>query len=237
MSHAMRFPPRCFHPFSRFAALLAPALIGAVWLIAATGCNILGPAGYIVMGQGEVDAKYTLEDRPTVVFIDDRDNLVNPVMFRRVIADVVSRELMTRELVTRTISPNDAMQLVARYDTNKEVMPIDAIGQAVGAEQIIYVEMISFDESIDGTTPRAAGSCRVRVIDVENRTRLFPAPQADVPYHPVQVMTEEFSTELYRSRTARMQISEALAERLGDQIAKLFYRHESRELGRRLDPK
>lgn len=213
------------------AALLVPGLAGL------PGCNIVGPASYIVMGQGKVDAEYALQDRPTVVFIDDRENLVNPVMLRRAIAEKASEELMVQEIVTRTISPSDAIQLVSRYDTNEEVMPIDAIGRAVGAEQIIYVEMVSFDESMDGFTPRAAGTCRVRVIDVANRARLFPPPEADVPYRTLQVVTEEVSTELYRSRTSRMQIGELLAAQMGDRIAKLFYHHEARELGRRLTPK
>lgn len=200
-----------------------------------SGCNIVGPAAYIVGGPGTIDAEHALADRPTVVFVDDRENVVNPTSLRRVIADKVSQDLMSRGVVSRTISPHDAMSLASRHDTHKDVMPIDAIGRAVDAEQIVYIEMLVFQDS-DGEVPRPIAACRVRVIDVENRERLFPSPDAEQPYRVVQQRMREVDRDMYRSRATRYQISETLAEELGDTIAKLFYKHE-RDLGGRLQPR
>jgi hypothetical protein len=212
------------HPW--LVVCLCGAFLGA--------CNIVGPAAYIIHGPPQVDAVYTLQDRPTVVFIDDRENLVNPVSLRRAIADKVSEDLMVKKLVTRTISPHDAMALASRRDTSRDVMPIDAIGRAVGAEQVIFIEMLAFSDHLDGKVPQAVSITRVRVIDVEHRRRLFPPDDARDPAHTVHVVTREFSAEMYRSRATRHQIYESLAQETGDQIAKLFYRHEPRELGSRL---
>jgi len=214
--------------------LLAVAFMLLVSL-GSVGCNIVGPAAYIVGGPGTIEAEHALADRPTVVFVDDRENVVNPTSLRRVIAEKVSEDLMTRKVVTRTISPHDAMSLAARHDTHKEVMPIDAIGRAVGAEQIVYVEMLVFQES-DGQVPRPVAACRVRVIDVENRERVFPPSESDRPYRQVELRMREVSPDQYRSRATRFQIVESLAEELGDRIAKLFYKHE-RDLGGRLEPR
>lgn len=201
---------------------------------AAGGCNILGPATYLVTGPGTVDAEFELEDRPTVVFVDDRENRVNPVSLRRSIADKVSEELMSRELVTTTIRPADAMGVAARHDTREDVMPIDAIGREVGAEQVIYIEMVAFTDRVNAETLRGLASCNVRVIDVVNRKRLFPSGDDEQPYRHVQAMTREISEELYRTRATRVAINETVAEELGSAITKLFYRHEPRELGGRL---
>jgi hypothetical protein len=227
--------------FSRSAPACLPALLLVLALGASAlgGCNIVTPAAYIIHGPPQVDAEYTLADRPTVVFIDDRENLVNPVSFRRVIADKVSQDLMVKKLVTRTISPQDAMMLASRRDSASDVMPIDAIGRAVGAEQVIYVEMLGFADHMEGGVPRAVALCRVRVIDVEKRERLFPAPseQSAEPGRVLQIITREFSPDLYRSRGTRQQIVQTLSEETGERIAKLFYRHEPRELGRSLNPR
>ncbi len=83
------------------------ALVAAVG--AALGsCNILGPAAYLIGGQDKVDAQYALSDRPTVVFVDDPENILSSRSLRRLIGDKVSQELMVRKLVTTTISPADA---------------------------------------------------------------------------------------------------------------------------------
>lgn len=219
---------------TRTIAIL-PALVLAVATSAAlSGCNLLGPASYIVAGTGSVPAEHKIVDRPTVVFVDDRENVVSPTMYRRVIAEKVSEELMVRKLVTRTISPADAMALAAQHDTSKEVMPVDAIGRAVGAEQVIYIEMVAFHDRSDGQIPRPAASCNVRVIDVTNRVRLFPESDGDQPYRFVKAVTREFDPEYYRTRASRNAINETLANELGSAIAKLFYKHEARDLGGQL---
>jgi hypothetical protein len=120
-------------------------------------------------------------------------------------------------------------------DRDGELMSIDALGAAVGAEQVIYVSMISFQGSPDGYSPRPTASCRLKVIDVPNRVRLFPGPDADQPFFPVTVVSPPISPELYTSNEGRRQIESILALLLGDQIGKLFYKHVPDELGTRLD--
>ena len=110
-------------------------------------------------------------------------------------------------------------------------------GRAVGAEQVIYIEMLAFQDHMEGQVPRPFGACRVRVIDVTNRHRLYPPPDSDPPYRLLTVNPTEVDPELYRSRATRAKISERLAMEMGDSIAKLFYRHEPREIGVNLTPK
>jgi hypothetical protein len=134
------------------------------------------------------------------------------------------------------ISSRDAMVMARNRDREGQLMSIDALGAAVGAEQVIYVEMISFRGSSDGYSPRPTASTRIKVIDVPNRARLFPGPEADQPFFPVTIESPPISPDLYTSTEGRRQIESVLAALLGDQIGKLFYRHVPDELGTRLDP-
>ncbi len=201
-------------------------------------CNILSPAAFLAMGQTKTPAMYTLEDRPTVVFVDDRNNAIpiNSSRVRRRIADNVSSELMAHELVTETISPRDAMALARRRDREGNLMSMGALGQAVGAEQLIYIEMLSFRGSVDNVSPRPGAMCRVKVIDVVARTRVFPPVGGDSDWQDVGALGAPMSLELYRNSEGRRQIEQSLSAAIADKVTKLFYTHVPDELGSRLTP-
>ncbi len=212
---------------------LCAAVTGAM-----SSCNILSPAAYLAMGQAKAPAKYELQDRPTVVFVDDRNSAipVNSSRVRGTIAETVNTELMKHDLVTQTISTRDAMAVTRSRDRDGKLMPMGAIGEVVGAEQILYIEMLSFRGSPDNRTPRPSAACRVKVLDVVSRTRLFPAPGAESGWQDVFTMTSTVSPELYRTSQGRRKIEEMLSVALADQVAKLFYKHIPDELGSRLQP-
>ena len=201
-------------------------------------CNILAPAAYIIGGQDKVDAQYALADRPTVVFVDDPNNLLPDRALRRIIGDKVAQELMVRKLVTTTISSADALAVAGRESYGQK-MAIDAIGRTVGAEQVVFIDMVSFSLSPDNVTPRPQGACYLKVIDVANRERLFPTADdgfSGTDSYPIQVAMRAVSIERYRTTSSRRQIREELANEIADQVTKVFYRHVPRELGRNLNP-
>ena len=209
-------------------------LAALLTVLLSTGCNIAGGVAYIVGGPPKIDAEYPLADRPTVVFVDDRGNTIstsNARSIRLEIADVVSRELMVKKVLTETISPRDALSAALARDRHGDLMPMDAIGRDVGAEQIIYVEMLAFTDRPDGATPRPTAICRVRVLDVTEQRRLYPAPDSQQSARALQSSMGEIDDALLRSPSSRLKIHLALAEKTGDQIAKLFYKHEAKELG------
>jgi hypothetical protein len=218
-------------------AALGLVLLSALCCLTAS-CNIVAPAAYVVLGEGKVPAAYEPQDRPTVVFVDDRQNVIplNASRIRREIADKVSTDLLEQEVLTEVIAARDAMSVVRNRDREGQLMPIDTIGEAVGAEQIIYIEMLSFKGSPDGYSPRPSAACRIKMIDVPNRARLFPPPTADQSWFPVEIVSPPISPELYQSNEGRRQIESILAVLLGDQVGKLFYKHVPDELGTRLTP-
>jgi len=199
------------------------------------GCNIVTPLAIILAPEPTMPAVYELQDRPTVVFIDDRRSLVSPSALRGVIADRVSQDLMTAEVVTTVISPRDAEAVARQNDDFDTFMPIAEIGRAVEAEQVIYVEMLDFRERLDQYNPRPRGRCRLRVIDVTNNVRLYPGPDTEEGYHVLEVEMADVNPEAYRSRATSNQVARQLAEEIGDRVAKLFYEHRTGKLGTNLD--
>jgi hypothetical protein len=199
-------------------------------------CNILGPATYLALGQEKVDAEHELQDRPTVVFVDDRRNAIplNSQVTRRAIADGVTRELMERELVTKMISPQDAFALARQRDRDWELLSIGTLGEGVGAEQVIYIEMLTFLGSPDGIRPQLTASFTVKVVDVTARRRLFPDPASEVDARELSVMSSVQGLESYRSEQGRRELQNVLGGLVADRVAKLFYRHVPDELGTRL---
>ncbi len=203
-----------------------------------SACNILGPAVYLIKGQPKAPAMYVLEDKPTVVFVDDRNNAIpiNSSRVRRAVADDVTNQLMSRGLVMMTISPRDAMALSRNQDREGKLMSMGALGEAIGAEQLIYIEMLSYRGSPDNVTPRPSAACRLKVIDIVNKTRLFPGPGAEKDWQEIIVQGPPVSPELYRSSAGRREIEQMLAATIADKVTKLFYKHIPDALGSRLTP-
>ncbi len=114
--------------------LTASAALALVVAPLQSGCNIIAPAYFIIHGPPKVPALYVLPDRPTVVFVDDRRNVIatNADRTRRLIAEVTSNELMTKGVLAVTIRPQDALALAKQVDRHKSVLAIDALGEAVG---------------------------------------------------------------------------------------------------------
>ena len=160
-------------------------------LFLAAGCNYLVPAAYIIDGPPSIDAKYDLPDRKTVVFVDDRTNILSRTQLRAVIGDKVAADL------------------------------------------IIYVQIRDFKLADPGGDSLPSASASVKVIDVSGRSRLFPAP-SELTGEAVATDMREVSADLYQSTSGRRQVEDLLAAEIGSEVAKLFYKHERKELGKNL---
>jgi hypothetical protein len=232
----------------RIAAGRARGLIGRVaklarvdvlafgLLLCVGGCNIVTPVSYLVFGPEKVEAQYKLKDVPTVVYIDDRQNVVNPVSLRRIIADTASADIMQFTSVKTTISGQDAMSIVSQKERSNKVMSIEDIGNAVGAQQVIYVEMQMFAESPDGATPKPTAQATVRVIDIAEHLRVFPPADGTEKARSIQASLRITDPSELRNAATRAKVMQDLAKETGVVIGKLFYKHEPRNLGSNLTP-
>jgi|TARA_B100001964_G_C14227698_1_gene598465 hypothetical protein len=199
-----------------------------------SSCNIFAGASYILSPDPEKEAMCTLQDVRTVVFVDDRRNVMHPSRLRLVIAERVTMDLLTKNLVTTVISPKDVMRVSAANDRYNEPLPIAELGKSVEADVVIYVEMESFGLTNDGQTANPVTRCSVRVIDVANNKRLFPVDQA--AYY-VTATIKRVNPHRVTSNSEIRKLAEELAEKLGDSVAKVFYDHNIGRLGENLNRK
>jgi len=216
----------------RFAAIACVAAVAAIAVVA--GCNIIVPVGYILEGPASNDAAFTLpSEKRTVIFVDDTRNDLPRTSLRSRIGDTVVTSLMAQELVVQAIDSVDAMQVARRRDTDSKKLSVAEIGEEVGAEIVIYVKITYFALSPDGVVPRPLGEAEVKVLDIAAGTRLFPDTGTGNGY-PVRTQMREQDLDAYRSSSGRRQLEDSLATELGNDIAKLFYKHQKQELGGRL---
>jgi hypothetical protein len=208
-------------------AALACAMLPPVLL--APGCNFLIPASYLIEGPPKEPARYELPRRKTVVYVDDRANRMTRAALRTAVGEEVGTLLLQQALVPEVISTRDAVAYARRVDTTDKHVSIRKIGEAVGAEQVIYVDIDEYRISADGATPRPAAIVNVKVIDVASGARLWP--DGTDQGEQMVIRTREQSMELYNSSAGRRRVEDALAKQVAEDISKLFYEHEKRELG------
>jgi hypothetical protein len=78
----------------RVARHAAVALVALLAAVPPAGCNIVTPIAYLVGGLPKVDPIFVLEERKTVVFVDDRANVISSSgrSIRLTIAEAVTNE-------------------------------------------------------------------------------------------------------------------------------------------------
>jgi hypothetical protein len=209
------------------ARILVPRLAGLALLGAGAvlgSCNIVAPIGYIVHGPEKIPEEYVLDTkRVTAVFIDDtRASVLPSRAVRSKIGETAENMLLNEAKIEKMISSKDVMGVADREKYSKQ-MGIAEIGEAVGADVIVYVTMQSFDMLVDGEyfTPTATAS--IRVVDVKEKKQLFPAELEKSRI--IKVETPPRSAAMPKSTSERTRAQLVFAERVGREIAHVFIAH------------
>jgi hypothetical protein len=205
----------------------------AFLFLAPAGCNIAGPAAFLISGPEKVPKVFDLDtSKRTLVFIDDRASRLPNRAVRREIADAAQQALLDEVHITTVISSQDAIAVTDR-DRYSKPMGIVELGEAVNAEIVIFVSMDSFSLTPDGQAFNPAASARVKVMDIAQKKRVFPTGEDE--WYPLQVTAPPKNIPLPTSTGQRAAENRILAERFGLNIAYMFLDHEPRPFTGRLD--
>ena len=196
-----------------------------------SSCNIASVVSYIASPDPSKEATFSLPNVRTVVFVDDRKNVMHPTRLRRVVADRITKDLLEKEILTTMVSPRDILRVSSASDRYGEPVPMDQLAKSVDASVLIYVEIISFSLTNDGQTVKPLASCAIKVIDVQQKKRLFPIEETA---YPVRAMVTDIAPSRLSGSGEVRKLAEELAENLGDAVAKLFYEHTTGRLGENL---
>lgn len=212
-------------PARILAALVALAAV-------AGGCNYAIPAMWVAQGPPKKPAEFTLpKDRKLVVFVDDRRSVISRLQLRALLADDVGTIIQRQGLVEDVVSGRELIAYVRRVETSSRRVSIEDLGNAVGADVVVYVEMDSFTLSPDGVNPKPSAEAHVKVVDVKAKERMFPPLGGDPHGFPVAAELDALSFDAYRTSAARRRAEDALEKKLADEITKLFYEHEPKNFG------
>lgn len=205
------------------------ALAIATAMVALAGCQAATPILDPLFGNPSVKAVHTPDNVTTLIFVDDPSQRLPNVPMAGLIADRAARDLQANEAITNVIEPRKLDQLRLNQP-GFHTWAIDRIGRTLGAKQVIYVLVDSFVTSTvadHGELARPIASVRVKIVDVVSGRRLFP----DSSDGHVLGVKFYYKQAIDGERGTRQLLERKLADRVGEDIAKIFYDHTPRDLG------
>jgi hypothetical protein len=195
-------------------------------LASAAGCAFMSYTARAIVGPEKVPALYEPIDQKTVIVVDDPSHQLTAVTLGDVIAAVIAREFTDNKVISDIVG-TEAVNKLRAENKDFDTWPVDRIGQAVGAKQVLYVLVSQFTLGSDGGGYfKPAAAMRVKFIDATNGRRLFPVN--DQTGQPV-ASTMFFKKAEEDSRTTLTTLSRELAQRVGEDVARTFYKHEVRD--------
>lgn len=212
----------------RALSLAVVAMVGA-------GCQPVGFLAYAIGAEGKVKAAYKLEARKTLVLVDDPSEpakLPSPQL-QNLIAGRVGDRLVAEGVLDRAdLIPANRVSQLAAEEADFGQWPIDRVGRAVGAKQVVYVLITGFGVSDNGAIYQPTAEARVKVIDAATGDRLFPDAQAGSG-HPVRTQRSYESMD-NATPTTDLIVARRLAETLARDVARLFHKYREERVGDRL---
>lgn len=198
------------------------------------GCE--GPAfvAHVIAGPPKVKAQYKLEPRPTLVIVDDPQQMLGDLNNPIVVGANVGYNLKENGVLLpeQVISQDHLSVLMAQMGERYMATPIDQIGQRLNAEQVIHVLVRSASMVSDNTYYEPTAKVEVKVIDALTGKRLFPTigegknPKPNEPGELMVIRLKRQTLDETR-RHALQTLTRGLAERVGLEVAGLFYDHIS----------
>ncbi len=208
----------------RVQPLASRILAGCV--LAAAGCGYSGGEALFMTGlfkRPTVEAEFKLTDQPVLIVVDDFQEHAYWPETTTVLAEEIAKELKRAE-AAQQIVPAARIKRVRQAHPDFDERSTREIGELLGADQVIAVEIRAFHASVDPTQASAAAriSVAVKVINVlekksRSKVRLWPpSPEGRVVY-------AELSAARVTEEKTRKAIIKALTAALAEKVVKNFY--------------
>jgi hypothetical protein len=191
------------------------------------GCGFSGGEALYFTGLFKpkmIDAEFKLtQTGAVVVLVDDLQEHCFWPQATIALAQAITDELVKHEAAVRFVSPTKVNQL-RQSQSRYEDLSVQKIGKLLGAEQVLSVEVQSFDASLtaDSASSAASMSASVKVINVleteqRSKVRLWPGSPTGKTTR-VEISASKVATAKSPNRVIKI-----LTEDLAVEIAKSFY--------------
>lgn len=199
-------------------SLIVPLMTGCGY----TGGKLLFASG--LFGNKKVKPDLVLTTGPILVLVDDPKEVVDWPIFKRLLTDDVSQELLRNKAAAKIIPP-ETLQSVQQTEPDFARRGCREIGELCGADQVLWIEVQDFlaKEDVEDVAEAAYALVTVRVIDVhaENKWRVRVWP--DNPQG--QVVSAKLSAATVQRAGERDAIAKDISMSLSRKIARHFYEY------------
>jgi hypothetical protein len=199
--------------------VLRCALIALPFAFALPGCEVPGVLLHIAMGEPAIPAQYELPKKgTTLVLVENYRNPDEMQLDGDQIAHQVSVELKNDGKLDM-VDPEKLVPMREDDAGKFRGMNIQQVGKALGAKQVIYVDLLESAVTKDPSAGAVHGvaKARVQVIDTETGNTLWPS---DATHGKELSQSAEFDPV---DTTHAMAIHTEMLANLSSKIAKLFY--------------
>ncbi len=203
------------------APLLVLALAGSLM----TSCNIVGAAGVLISGPPKVPAATSLDKtRPTVLLIDDLNTILPRASLRDRIGRTAESEILSKKVVEdgQLVSSSSIRRAVSG-DTNEARTSVVDAGRAVRAEVVIHVSILGWTMTSTPGEVSPMAVIGVKIVDTLANERQWPEGEG---MFTTRVELPVRADRTLESNADRRRVEDALADRIGMSLAKLFYTSE-----------
>lgn len=188
-------------------------------LLCTGGCQYLGALLSRVVDDPPIPAEYVPTREEMLVLIEDSHNpdLIG-IIGDRVMSDVVKN--LSAHKVNQIIEPRKLFDFRSEHLDQYRQMPILALAHAMGARQVLYADVISFNVSapIGSETAKGTITAHVKVIDAQTGETRWPQDAGP------RIITVETPTVALKNGSLEP-LNDYIVDRLSKGIAELFYSH------------
>ncbi len=198
--------------------LIFGLLTAACLLPFCSGCNIMSALAYKTMGPNKLPAEYTPAKEPTLVLAESYGKANDLQPYADQLGNLVSRELEAHK-VAPLVDDKKLMALRGEKANGYDKMKIPDVGRAVGAKQVVYIDLKQCGiQSVPGSDMfQGSIEANVRIVDVQTGQTRWP----DVgDSHPFKKTTEFTRRD---ARDTPLAVRNLMLEDLAAAIGRLFY--------------
>jgi hypothetical protein len=215
----------------RIPLVVGAAALAMVALGGGAGCNIVGPVLFLAVGPEKVPAAFVLDpEKAVVILMDDPASRVPEQVLRRRATRAAEQALLEQKAVKKVIDGDAAAAVISR-ERFGQPLGIVEVGRAVDAQTVVYVLVERFTLEGQPGVYSPTAQVRVKVLDVESKSRLWPAGEPGTITLTVELPTQG---QPPATTTAVAAAEGALADALGLAVARLFFEHPRDQAGQRL---
>jgi hypothetical protein len=188
-----------------------------------SGCKL--PMILLTDPRAKIDAKYKFtKGKKIVVLVDDYMSPVNkPEMKRDMTAKISDGLIQAGAVRAGDIISTDKVNDTAKENSAGKKYSIQRVGRDVGADYVLYVNIIDFNLQSDPENPLVQPKAKafVKVIEVSTGERLWPI---DVTGEPIEAKIRA-ATDIASESTDTSKWTEELSDNLTSEVIGLFFDH------------